>query len=712
MATGFPTYTYEIELTAGVWTDITGYVVGDSPEITIGKDSPSGDIQPGVLDLVLDNSDGTWTPDNPLSAYYPNVVEGKRIRVVLNKGTPAGYSTGSYGTGPYAGVLTQSARFVGQISLLEPDFPDDPTRSKTRVQAVDALGMLARDPMPMALLAPIYSDYAASGEIGQPFQDFYYWPLRGGFRYIDAITGAGSLALWQPTTGGELKWDSDSSFPLGGEPCASFTPGIGLRFNIGIRQGPLYSGIGVAVRLEAGPAGMFIAATDKQTTASDVSGWSMWWDGVGAISYREYVAGTPTTLASVAAAPGWHVVSFDSTQLVVDGVQTSVTTTLSSTPGEIVTLGGVLSMSARDLFITQDVVTPHSYLVSLGQSLSTVTQNVARQAGIDGTNASLGWSSAVTDVLAVPPVTEGRTAIEVISDLANSQSGLAYVAYSLTDPQPIILVANRDNRDTAVDLTLDAAGDLHGGPTLDRNVYNKVASATAKSSLDSVTVSDSTLIGTYGASTAERQTVLAEQNKLAAVASDLISQSKSSKLRLSQVTFDLVTAQNDLYSDWFGLAPGERVRVAGLWSTYFGVTQMDGYVLGWKERPRIDGYEVTLNLQPADAPASAKYDDTTYGRFAWGDGKATVTGGTAVGSTSNGTLIITTPTGPCLTTSAGAYPLQLDWNGECVTITAAPASSTSPQTVTITARGVNGTVARSHSAGEAVEIWRAARFAL
>lgn len=712
MATGFPTYTVELELTAGVWTDITTQVVGDSIEITVSKDSPNGDIQPGVLDLVLDNTTGAWTPDNPLSAYYPNVVEGKRIRVVLNKGTPAGYSTGSYGTGPYAGTLTQSARFVGRIVLWEPDFPDDPTQSQTRVQAVDALGDLARHPMPMALLAPIYTDYAASGEIGQPFQDYWYWPLRAGFRYIDAITGAGSLSVWQPTTGGELQWDSDSSFPLGGEPCVSFTPGVGLRFNIGTRQGPLYSGIGVAVRLEAGPAGMFIAATDKQTTAADVSGWSMWWDGAGTISYREYVAGTPTTLASAPAAPGWHVVSFDSTQLVVDGMQTSVTTTLGSAPGEIVTLGGVLTMSARDLFITQDIVTPHTYLAAIGQSLSTVTQNVAKQAGIDGLNASLGWSSAVTDVAAVPPVTEGRTAIDVIGDLANSQSGLAYVAYSLTDPQPIILVANRDNRDTVVDLTLDAEDDLMGGPTLERNVYDKVASATAKNAIDSVTVSDSTLTGIYGTSTAEKQSVLADQNQLAASASDLIAQSKSSRLRLSQVTFDLVTARNDLYSNWFGLAPGERVRVSNLVGTYFGVTQLDGYALGWKERPRIDGYEVTLNLQPADAPASAKYDDTTYGRFAWGDGAATVTGGTAIGSTGVGTLIITTPTGPCLTTSAGAYPLQLDWNGECVTITAAPASSSSPQTVTITARGQNGTVARSHTAGEPVEIWRAARYAL
>ena len=77
MAAGFPnSYVVEVELTAGVWTDITTSVVGDSIEITVGKDSLAGDIQPGALDLILDNFDGTWTPDNPLSTYDPNVVEG------------------------------------------------------------------------------------------------------------------------------------------------------------------------------------------------------------------------------------------------------------------------------------------------------------------------------------------------------------------------------------------------------------------------------------------------------------------------------------------------------------------------------------------------------------------------------------------------------------------------------------------------------------
>lgn len=713
MATGFPTsIVVEIEFTAGVWTDITTSVVGDSIEITVGKDSPSGDIQPGTLDLVLDNSDGTWTPDNPLSTYYPNIVEGKRIRVVVNKGTPAGYSTGAYGTGPYAGTLTQSARFVGRVTLWEPDYPDVPQQSRTRVQAIDALGDLARNTLPPTLLPMLQAEYAVSGE-SPALQSIYYWPLRGGYRYTDLVFGVDSLTVYQPTTGGSLQWESDSSFPLGGDSCVTLTSGVGFQFTPGIRLSPLWSGVGVAVLLNAGSSGKFLCMVDRRPFRPNLNGFCAEWDGAGTISFVEYIAGVGTTQVSVPASPGWHVVSINpGGACYVDG-QTYGFTPGSGVSYQFVYLGGQINISAQDLFTsTANLLAAHDYLSDHGQSLNTVTANIATQAGTSAMGSSIGWSSSVAGITAAPPSTDGRTTIDVLAEIANSQSGLAYVAYSLTAPQPVTLIANRDNRDTAVDLTLDAEADLWGGPTLDRNVYDKVSAATAKNSTTSVTVTDSTLTGKYGSSTAEIQTVLSNTNMLTARAGDLIAQSKSSKLRISQVTFDLVTASNDLYSNWFGLAPGERVRITNLPSTYLGRTYLDGYVLGWTERPGITGYTVTLTLQPADAPPEGKYDDTDYGRYAWADGAATVTGGTAVGSTSNGTLIITTPSGPCLTTAAGAYPLNLDWNGEVVTITSAPASSSSPQTVTTTARGVNGTVARPHSAGEAIDVATSARFAL
>lgn len=62
---------------------------------------------------------------------------------------------------------------------------------------------------------------------------------------------------------------------------------------------------------------------------------------------------------------------------------------------------------------------------------------------------------------------------------------------------------------------------------------------------------------------------------------------------------------------------------------------------------------------------------------------------------------------PALSTSAGAYPLDLDINGERVTVTSAP-TSTQPQVLTVT-RGVAPSVARAHPPGEFVDVWHGCR---
>jgi hypothetical protein len=112
----------EIEFTAGVWTDVsalTGRAI-----IRRGRDSQFTDIQPGTLTFTLDNPDGAFTPDNPLSAYYPNLVEGKRVRVRATKSA------------------TTYTRFLGKISSIVPTFPTTVSQAATTITAKDALGQL------------------------------------------------------------------------------------------------------------------------------------------------------------------------------------------------------------------------------------------------------------------------------------------------------------------------------------------------------------------------------------------------------------------------------------------------------------------------------------------------------------------------------------------------------------------------------------------
>jgi hypothetical protein len=141
-----------------------------------------------------------------------------------------------------------------------------------------------------------------------------------------------------------------------------------------------------------------------------------------------------------------------------------------------------------------------------------------------------------------------------------------------------------------------------------------------------------------------------------------------------------------------------------------GYTYSDHFIQGWSEQYISTSSAWSLDIAAADAPPEGEFDSASYGRWS-ADGTMSVTGGTALGTTATGTIIVTANPGtPTFTTAAGDWPMDLDWNGERVTVTAAPAGSTSPQTLTITARGVAPSVARAHVAGEQIDVWTAATF--
>lgn len=66
------------------WTDISAYV---RPPLTITRGRPSvdGRFATGTANLVLDNRDGRFNPDNTAGAYYPNVQIGIPIRISVEE---------------------------------------------------------------------------------------------------------------------------------------------------------------------------------------------------------------------------------------------------------------------------------------------------------------------------------------------------------------------------------------------------------------------------------------------------------------------------------------------------------------------------------------------------------------------------------------------------------------------------------------------------
>lgn len=702
MAAGLPTSVIvAVEFTAGVWTDISTSVKGDSIEIRVGRQDAASDSQPGVLSLDLDNIDGTFTPDNPLSTYYPNFVEGKRIRVQVVKSA------------------TTYTRFVGRIVALEPDFPAVPTQAVTRLTAVDSLGDLQR-----ITLRPMDFNNTAS---------IYMYPLDD----TSARQGAAEIYSRLPdltvrnvaATGG-VDFAADSSLDVDGTAYATLSAGKGLWHASpavpvpGSTYSPTLFGYvkttdGSYGELMSFSKGRRSSATDYMTVSFGASGLTAYLVAGGSIV---------STVGPVAVVPGewlaitlalydvrfgpnytFHVIASGEATGTVSAGTASATSFIYP---DSVSIGGAADMSCARFSPIYSLGGSDysSYVRIVGKStLTAALAALATECNVSSLSAALAWTSTPTSDVSTPLKLGERTAFEVLLDIARSQAGIVYQTYSTSATQTVNVVSLADSRPTTVALTIDAENDAIGGPNLTRDIQGVGGTAVANSTLSSVTVTDSTLAATYGTTPVTVDTVQGDANALYSAASNLLAQGgASNRLRLSSITVDLATAQNDLYAAFFALTPGERLRYSGLPPTYFGRTYIDGYAEGWVERPGVRGYEITFDVSPADAPSEGRFDTA---RWAFGDGICTGTSGTAVGTTSTGTLVLTWTGGAALSTTAGDYPLDLNWNGERVTVTSPPAGSSSPQTVTITARGVAPTVARSHSAGEAVDLWDAGRWA-
>ncbi len=389
----------------------------------------------------------------------------------------------------------------------------------------------------------------------------------------------------------------------------------------------------------------------------------------------------------------------------------NLTDTLSGTVPEydgsygyaIVNTGGAVEEMTNALLGDTD-----TYPYTITEALALFTS----AARLTDLQATVGVSSAPVNsrYFASIPYAD-RTALDVLLDIATSEAGIVYHDYSTSTTQNIVILSRDQSRSSTVALSLDAEADLAEPPVYSRGVLDTVSQATVSNSERDVTVTDSTMNSVVGAAGADLQTVMDDVYDMLALGHAELARSNTSSLRVSSVVLDLMTAQNDLYASAFAVTEGELIRTTNLPVSRVGAPYLDGYASTHTEEIGVDTYTIAWGLLPADAPPEARFDDTTYGRFAFGDGICTVTGGTAVGTTATGTMTLTWTGSSTLSTSAGDYPMDFDWNGERVTVTTPAGGSTSPRTLTISARGVGNTTARVHAAGEAIDLWNAARFA-
>jgi hypothetical protein len=709
--TGLPDgVTVEIEFTASVWTDVTTYVSAESKvSVRAGRTTEFDDVGPSTCTLVLRNDDGRFTPDSAGSPYYPDVIEGRRIRV----------------------TVTESAvdypLFTGSILSWEPNYAGGMLPNGTvTVTANDALATLALHTFDSRWV----EETRALARTAATWADIYI------------LKGAASTAAWDnigvsvgadygtatvvPTTArvGEVSYGTPASLVL--EASAEFKPSSetgtvaalvpagapgAVSFWLQIPTGTLPTTSGYVLRPLAGASELFTVRLLNNAGACDLVVYAA---GGGS------VLGTLTTgvddaawrLISVTASGSSTVVSATTTTGTVTSVSvgsTDLTTTTS------ILLGGESNggapafcppMLAAGLCVAGDATVLPSYLRALpGQTYLHTALYSSFQSYVPELTT---WATTGGEVRTIgEPTWAGQTALSVLQTIARTINGVAYVDGSGN----VTLAAADVVRPATSAASLDIEQDLDATaamPTLRRAADSRPTRVTI-----SYAGGTTTLIDTA----AEANNQPRREVKLDTCASDVTGATfagsyllmATNGLRITQVAVDLTTSVTNLWATFLGLYPTQKVTISGFDAALIGEATKVVFVQGWQVALDHESLVYTLDCSPASQFVSAAWDaGDEYGRWAWGDGVATGTGGTAMGITGTGTLQITFTGSYGLTLDAGQYPLYLDWDGEAVRIDAPPGGSTSPQTVTIAARGQLNTAAQVHVSGEAIEIFHAA----
>jgi hypothetical protein len=690
MATGLPTSTtIEIEFVAGTWTDVTALVNVGAGSITrkVGRSTQLDTISAGSLTFTLDNPVGNFTPDNPLSIYYPNVVEGKRVRWKVTQGA------------------TTYTRFTGWVTQWVPEI-SGLSASSVQVVATDALGHLStRQVWGLPETELRYDSPLVYYTLDHP-SDSYYVP------FYSAVGGP-SLRYHKAPVGGSLSLSDGVGAPYDDLTCPTWT--------MDTNSSPyLY-----ATNVNTSDLSTFsIELLAKMVVDTTPGSNDLGLLKLGDLSiYYNYGTGELVVVDGSTIRLSYAVDLFDAQHLIsvtssssgsslyIDGssVDTgSAFTTIPKgralnvgvayEPGWVYYNGEISHVAVYDKELSSAAIAFHASAVDAyyGETIATALNAVARWSGVSITNEGSG-SPQLVDAIDV----KDKKALDALTYISSGDGGVLY-----DDGSGLYARVGSALKSGTVKLSLDVEADLDDSVTLTRSITEDVAGATASSYSQSATYVDAdqaTSIGTFATIEVPNLAL----TDLEAIASNIVSVSNNHRLSAGQAAFDLANANTDKYADTLTMKIGDRVRLTNLISTQFGRTYLDTYVQAWSESLNAQGYKFVFDLDAADVPSEAKFDDSTYGRFAAGDGVLTLTSLI----TDDATSISVSSSGLPLTVTAGSYPMDLDINGERVTVASAPASSTSPQTLTVT-RGVAPSIARAHTAGESVEIYMAGKFAL
>ena len=715
---GVVTGKLEVEFVAGSGTfvDISSQVTGWT--ITRPRYTLTGGASPTQLtvELLNDPVGGVCqlSPDSPLSPYFPNMVANRLVRA----------------TAVWAGGASTSVRFLGFVDEWKPDAGDNPPATATvtltascilsKHASRSTLSFYAeRVLMPDATAVYYPFNEAADADtaraVSRTMTDVYDGQV------IQPRVYPGSATFNSPD-GGHLT-DGQIDFTRGDDNTPAPVVLCKLRPVTG-STARYFSGW---FKLAADPKGSF---GDDMLTGYDANGDLLWTFSVKVaatlVTWGLYEADGTPRVQFVTGAPrdeGWHYwairpnsatsVSLFTRTKGDTGQQAFGSSVWSYDPRPVqyLVVGGRMPPfrpgrnsntflgSISSLLVQYDAATDYA---GFGNPAVVGTANSARDAVTRSTAALdtlVGGAATIafTDTTPVQYGSSTANALERINLLARTIGG---AVTTRPDGQRLYLRA-ADMRPAAVSLTLDAEQDLSapdGGwqGTKDERPTRQTVTGPPGTVEVIDAAREATGLRTEGSSI---ETMAGTLSVAQSVAGQVLSAAAG---RISAFGVDVSTTSTDKTATIMALRGFQRIRISGLPTALTGLSYVDVYQNGTTETLNAEdqSYRFQFDSDPADDPPEGVFDDAARGRFGLSD--ATVTAGTCLGTTATGTVVITSASG-VLTTTVGEFTMDLNWNGEIITVSGV-GGGTSPQTVTVTARGEAPSVARVHSTGEPIDL--------
>lgn len=670
----------------GVLLDVSSYVRAESAVTRDwGRDDSFFDIEPGTFSFELDNQDGRFTPGNVASPLSTLLTEG------------------------LSACLQVETRLVaGRVRRIEPVFRgDNADWAAVRITCDDMLGQAAR-----TRLLPAWDAL---------------------------VNSAGMLGLWkfdEPAGATEAADSGPNSLPsFTAAPQFGYTPTFGLESIEGFTDTQALGGGSGSLNSQFVTQ---MSGLDFRYPTNEAGAYGFWWTPItpsgGATeyfgfrvalrggSYFRVTAGfnsgdqlgvavnDPFFIAPAAAVPLGtpvyvavvpDVVGSDlRVRLYIDGVLAATDTD----PLIGTNTSANLSPARITLSMRSSVASSSFRLSRISHTLNPVDESQlvpasTTEAGllelVEQVTPGVTFDTlpaALSDVLAVRPDFEDASALDLINMVVRSQQGYVYpvTTGTLTNPTEVVTVRERV-RSRTVDYEFNVESELSGAPEFVRDLTNAVSEARVSNGDSSTTVLDRSLIDRFGNASDSDTVVLERVFDMRAWGFDRLTRGANDALSVTSVVVDAMTTPTDRSADLLALTPGDVVRLTGLPGDVLGFTTWDGWFIGGRERHGADAHEFTLYLTPM-LNSIGIYGDSLYMA---GDEF------TLAADISNSATSISVASSSLARLTTTEVPFTVQIAREQMTVTACTGAT--PQVLTVT-RGVNGTPALAHLAGDGLSV--------